>query len=404
MLMGERMVKRKIARQKARASVHRVAAAIKWRKRRLAGLKKGEVKLSEISNLDQLLDYAILVSEGKAAWVDAEFVSGFAAVSVKVCGSGWDKRIDVRGARFILELQEGANSLYAEFPGKLSQQAPLIKADLKEGSNELVALFDSFIREVIGKLDPQEIISLIKYGILCATGVWSVGKVGSLLVADRKDKRQAQAEDKKDQRKAELDLQIQQTQARTLEVLEKTVNKISGVLPDEPLLEQEYAKPIRNYTGKLGKHDRLGLQGGPPLPVNKVKPLFKRKRRPSSGLRYVACDGSYECLGLNLEQKVPRLEIEQGGIKQLAIIARLSPRERGELLKKIDKRMDEKEMPFRIVLQVDAYFTNAGIKYCTVVGMGKQREDLHQHRLEDIPGNVTKPFDAGIKKQTAQED
>jgi hypothetical protein len=262
----------------------------------------------------------------------------------------------------------------------------LLKVEVREGSNELWASFEPLIRQVIDKMSAENLVELVKYGIFCGTGLWGLGIIAKTFRKDREHAREMQA-------KTEKEIAASAREEKTLRVLEKAVEKIGSVVTEDSHAENYFAQPIRNYANQLDPEDSLSIAGSPPMKVKKVRSLFRLKRRPRSRTRWSGCDGAYICTGLDLEQKIPRLRIEQGDVAIMALIGRLSNNESSALINKIKERMEKQEMPFRLNLQLNVYFTNAGIKYATVVGVGSRREQLYPHKLQDIPSNVVEAFD-----------
>lgn len=340
----------------------------------------------QISTLFELVDYGAKAVESKVKWDDAELLDGCATISIKASGKKWDKSIDARGAKYILDLQKKINELYESFEKEYPLGPPLVKVRVEEGSCDLLGLFEPLIREGVSKLSPEQIFAIIKYAIFCVTGYLGVGKV-----LKYKESKDATIKEK------ELSIKIlensTETQLESLRVLEKTVDKIYSVMPEDPVLESKYEQPIRSYADSLDRKDSLNIANTVPMKQSSAKVALRARRRPPSRTRWVPCDTAFICLGIDLEQKDPRLKLQQEDILITAFLGRLEDDERISLMKRVDERVDKRQMPFRLNLQLDVYFNDTGIKYATVVGVGASRDELKQYRLSDIPKNVTTAYD-----------
>lgn len=353
--------------------------------------------MTVINSLDQLIEHAVLVAKGEADWEGVDLAPGCATIPVKVCGAGWDHKIDARGAKFIELLQNKLDIFYAAHPNQLPKFAPLLKVEVREGSNELWAFFEPFVSEAVSKLSAEQLVELLKYGLLCGTGLWgylaTVRTVGEGLAHKRETKAEAEKHAAELAARTEKEAVEEARQAQILEVLGKAVDKIGSVSPSDRQRESDYTQPIRDYTKHLAPTDRLSIAGVPPVKVERAREFYKARRRPRSSIRWSGCDGVYNCTGLDLAQRVPRLKIEQDGFPVLAQLGRLSEDESRSLIEKIKERIEQRQMPFRLNLQINVYFNDSGLQYVTVVGVGLQREKLHPHRIVDIPANVVEVFD-----------
>lgn len=383
--------------------------------------------MTAISTLEELIEHAALVAKQEATWENVKLLPGSATVSVRVEGAGWDKRIDARGAKFIVEYQSRLNELFGQLSGD-KLKAPLVKVEIKEGSNDAVAFLETLIMAGIAKMSPEDVVYLIKYAVLYGFGLWAAVKVTGQVVDAVKHKitQSAKVEQKKldtEDRKEivatvkEVATTLSAEQTKLVEALTQTilakpekleekvaeleylktlgekVRKLEDALPENIPHESYYGAPIRNYAGSLEEKDKISVAQTTALPAPVARVAFRARRRPRSRIRWVPCDNAYVCTGLNLELKDPRLNLELDGTPIVAMIGRLTATERSSLLSRIDERMEKKQMPFHINLQIDVYYNNTGIKRATVVGIGAQRENLDHHRLIDIPNKVRKFYD-----------
>lgn len=339
-----------------------------------------------ITTLEELVDYAAKAIEGEVQWSEAEIGEGCATVPIIVRGQGWNKNIDKRGAKLILDLQARIDELYTMFPEAYPYGAPLLKVQVEEGSNEFLAFFEPLITGAVDKLSPEQIFDIIKYIIFCGTGLFGLGKYFNY--AKSKDA------SKKEKELAETIIEnLSNTQRETLKVLERTVQKIDSTTPPNPTEESRYTQPIRTYADSLADEDTIAIAEVAPISQPKTKHLFRAKRAPRSRKRWVGCDTAFVCYGLDLKQTNPRLALEQGGIPITAMLERLTDEERKSLMNRIDERLDKRKIPFRLNLQVNVYFTEAGILYATVVGVGEPRADIAQYELRAIPQDITVAYD-----------
>lgn len=338
-----------------------------------------------ITTLEELVDHAVAVANGEASWDKVEILPGAAAIPIKVAGSGWGKYIDIRGAHFVSSMQEKLNGIFSSYPGQLPASAPLVKVEVRQGSNELLPYLEPIVRMVVDKVSADQVVEIIKYGILCITGCWGLGKGVSLI--DSMDKRR---NDKKENAAILEAITSQQKQA--LEVIEKSVETIRQIVEDNPDDEMRCSAPIREYVNSLDTNDTIAIASIPPMRASTAKEIFKRRWRPKTPMKHVVCDANFKICGLNFDQPKPRLEIEQNEKKYIALIERLTDEERNILLTNVDARL-KTEGSMHMDLRVTVYFTNSGIHRICVVGLGKPRTVPNIHELEDIPDKVIDAYD-----------
>lgn len=173
--------------------------------------------MHKITTLEDLVTHAVAVANGKASWDKVKILTGAAAIPIKVAGSGWGKYIDERGANFVSSMQGKLNEIFSSYPGQLPATAPLVKVEVRNGSNELLPYLEPIIRMVVDKLSPDQVVEIIKYALLCITGCWGIAKGFSFL--DNLDKRRSE---KKDNAIILEAVTIQQKQA--LDAIEKSID------------------------------------------------------------------------------------------------------------------------------------------------------------------------------------
>ena len=382
----------------------------------------------KIATMAQLIEHAISVAEKKATWDNVEILPSATTIVVAVCGEGWDKRIDARGAKYIVDVQKKVDEIFDNAFGG-TMDAPVIKVEVTEGSNFLSEIFGPAIEAGIANMSSQEFLEFLKYGVLCWAGAWGITKITGQVRdvikhnisekhAQLKEQLTADSQAKRDAAMIELSQVHNEPQAELVKTLQRAIEKLSPekqieqvehldqleklgrasetlgehVLEDIPK-ETKFTKPIRDYVDSLSPKDRISIAMLPPLPAKVVKPWIKPRRRPPTPLRHVPCDSVFVCTGLNLKQREPRLDIAQDGIAITALLGRLEPEERKKLLERIEERMATRHIPFNINLQVDVYYTNAGIRHATVIGLGPARKKLVLYKLSDIPKNVEHYYD-----------
>ena len=400
--------------------------------------------MKQIATLDQLIEHAVMVCEKNATWEGVELLPGCATITIRTCGVGWDKSIDARGARLVVDMQGKIDTLFASLSGG-EVKAPLIKVKIEEGSNEIYALFEEAIKVGIANLSPEDIKDLFYYALTYIGGIWGVLKFTSTVVNYLKHRTDSKAaiEEKKLERAHELELKkLEQEAARRndelmalvvsdigtsnrkivetfatamekfsaekrreqIEKLEEfqkignAVTKLSKFIGEDIKKEVAYGKPIKSYMASLPEEDRLSIAGLPPMRVERIKPFYRARRRPRSDQRYAYCDQQYSCTGLDLELADPRLKLTQEGVSVLAFL-RIDEEARKKLLVQIENRIKNKTVPFNLDLQTDVNFNAAGIKKVAVVGIGTPRVPEENHCLLDFPGNIRKSFEIAVKRK-----
>lgn len=339
----------------------------------------------QISTLAELVEHAVAVAKKEETWEGVDILPGAAAIPIRVAGSGWGKYIDARGATFVRSMQAKLDEIFSSYPGQLPASAPLIKVEVREGSNELLPYLEPLIKMVVDKVSAEQVVEIIKYAVLCVSGVWALGKVTSLIdsIDDRHVKQKADQE---------LLSATTEQQRQALRTIEKSVDAIRQIVLDNEETEQDCATPLKNYVGSLDKGDTVAIAAAPPVKAATIKRYLRKRRRPRSIMRHVVCDCTIDVLGLDFEQPRPRLVIRQDGKNYLAILERLSPEERKTLVARVETRLDSEDA-LKIALRMDAYFTDAGINRIVIVGIGAPRTGVIINRLNAIPNDVKDVYD-----------
>jgi|GEM_PF-3762625 len=310
-----------------------------------------------IQSIDDLLVHAGAVELNEATWEDVDLDSLNVAFSVVVRGEGRDDRIDARSAAFVLDLQKELDTVYAQYVD-LPRRAPLIKVKSSEGSTKLTPDFTEVLKEAIQRMPPEYIAGLIALAIVGTTGYYVFARV-----------MRARQDD------------------RTHEFYNKALETVSMVVQQAVQDGHEPMRPIRRLVQGMRRGETVAVAGGEPLTKREVAPQV-RVPRGEQVTRYVHGDGQFSLLGLSLKNAIPGLLISQGNKQTTALLERLDPEVKENLLAALENRLDQQQVPYFINLQIDVYYTEARIQYAVVVGVGAPRPDLRHFSLAEIPSEV----------------
>ena len=315
-------------------------------------------KRVHIQSLDDLLAFSGKVLEGEAQWDEVDLETLSVVVPVIVKGDSWSGKVDVRGAVLIQDLQKAASSAYFDASGERLPRAVRVKAKPSQGSNNLEVDYTEIIKTAIMNMPAEYIFAFLCFGALCATGCyWYKRRTETKVELSR-------------------DATISKALDNMKEVSIARINE--GVDP---------SRPIRRYVKTLTKEDSISVAGSDYMPKKVILEKLDKPQRDDV-LMFTHCDGMYTLGSIDITEELPVLQLVQDGAKGKAqFFNRVPPAVKERITKNVNENMDSKNKT-EMLLQVDAYFTNAGLKYCVVLGIGEPRAKLKHYPLADVPSDV----------------
>lgn len=316
----------------------------------------------EITNLDELFAYAVAVHRGESEFKPINIKATNLSFSIKICGEGWDERIDARTARYIMDMQAACDELMEEC-GLTKEPAdrPLIKASINKGSTKIVADLISVVKGLNMALSPDQYFIVIISAIAAM-----VGTPVLLRLIDRRSKER----------------ELTQHEITKRDAIAGLVN----MAKESGLQTQQYEKPLRTLIMKgIGENDVISLDGEK-AKAEEARQLFPRKERSTTSTSYA--DGEYLLHAINYTaDDQPVLLLSRDGMEIKAYTSQLSDDDANNLFMDIVTRQRTEALPISIELQINIHHTARKIKYGSVVGVGPQREGKeHKHLREIING------------------
>ncbi|MFW5500108.1 MULTISPECIES: hypothetical protein [unclassified Maridesulfovibrio] len=312
--------------------------------------------MAQIQNLDQLLTFMWEVSEGRATVDDVELMQGCATIPIRMQGVTWDKRIDIRSAQFVLDMQRELRDFCKQYPHILGSEAPLIKVAIRQGSGILDPDFLSVIKEALPNMNAKTAAVLITLIIT----------MGGYQAWDR--------------------YQTSQDNARANEVSVVAIQSMKEVAMKQGFDPVKYEAPFRKLASSLKEGDKISVAGGVELPATEAKKFVRLK--PVKTLEITSpCDGVYQLTKIDLTKPTPVLELSQGDFHIKAFLEHLSDEARQAFLKSIEERIESKQVPLNLTIQLDVRYTDKKVKSGSIVGVGAAREGLTHKTLADLPSN-----------------
>lgn len=311
--------------------------------------------MDTINTFDELISFMWKVSNGEASLDGAVFSENCASIPIRVEGVTWDKRIDVRGAKYVQALQEELNAFCKKHKDILGEDAPLIKVAVRKGSGILDPDFLPFLKEAIKKMPPKLTFTLLMTFMACSTGYLLYSRYESA-----------------------------QEQSREHKVAIEAIRSMKEVALQNGFDTTKASRPIRSFVKTLDPDDQLSVAGLEEISGEKAKKLVETKKSRSQEVT-VPCDGKYVLDKLDVKQPIPVLELSQGGVPLNGYLEHLAPETKQTLLKALEERIGSRKGIMVLELQIDVHATAKKIKYGSIVGIGIPREGMSHRRLTDLP-------------------
>lgn len=344
-----------------------------------------------IRSVDDLLSFIVLANENDNLWKFIDITTLHVVIPVAVQGEFRDGRIDVFGARFVKDLQRQIHRAVKQYGGiSTGGRRNQLRVAVEYGSDSLNVDFTGIIKEVIGKVTPEQLKQILIVGVLCATGYFGITHY---IDADL-EKSRIDLEKYKAELTVEQQGQLHNHDEKMLELFKKSnaelIGGLRGMAIDVAAADvaqgRDPHQPIRKYTKTIRKKETVSVAGGEKLA--KRQALERLVTLPSSEtLFYAHADGIYDLLGIDLLDNAQALRIAQGDIKTSGLLERLDAELRGSILKTVEESIDKRKT-IDMSLQVDVFFTVNGIHHAVVVGVGSPRSELKNYSLSSFPANI----------------
>lgn len=321
----------------------------------------------EIHSLEELFDYASKVINNEAVYEPIQIIGNESdyAISLHIDGENWDKRIDARIAKYIINLQNSVDTLIEEYSTQNEEYFFDVKVEAKEGSNIPYAEIKDIFIHLINNMTPEQTFISIITAIAGLSGCffWS-----------RYNKRK--------EREAELSATTSQTRQNT-EVALKALDILQAKADSSPEKFAGYERPVKSLINSLDSNDEIGISDYPMMPVKEAKKAGP-KRMPRSEERTSYADGEYYLLEQNDAQGEAIFTISADGIDVDCYISALDETDQRNFIEAINQKRLDEPLPISVNLQVNIAHTNKKIKYASIIGIGEPRTDKNIKKLSEI--------------------
>ncbi len=318
-----------------------------------------------ISSFEELIEYTSQVLRNEIEFAPVKFTTDTLIAPLKVDGGDWEKRMDVRHAKYMMALQEAIDSIIAtNVPEKLEHDRFLIKAELKEGSSDIWPDFSGIAKLVEGMTDKQKFCSIV-LAIFCAAGYATYDRH-----LDYVEKKSAQ-----------------DTEVRKLEAHEETKRRafepIRQVIDSDPEQYAQYEKPVTKMASMLEEGDTIAFVGEGEVPAEEAKNI--KPNRPSRTKKSITpCDGNFLLEKETYSLGEPILYLEKDGITVRAYTTFLDDDQQRALAQEIADRKLTEELPFALSLQINVEHTGKSILKGVILGIGEPRPDKEHKLLSEL--------------------
>lgn len=321
----------------------------------------------EINSLEELFEYASKVANNEVEYEpvtlggrDEDF-----AISLHIDGENWDKRIDARIAKYVINLQNSIDTLIEEYSNQDEDYSFEVKVEAKEGSNIPYTEIKDFLTHFVSDMTPELKFVSIIVSIVALSGCY---------IWNRYNKRK--------EREAELNATTSQAGQNT-EVALKALDILQKVADSSPEKYAGYEKPVKSLINSLDNNDEIGVSNYPMMPVQEAKKAGP-KRMPRSEEKTSYADGEYLLLEQNDAQGEPIFTISADGIDVNCYISTLDETDQRKFIEEINKKRLNEPLPISVNLQVNITHTNKKIKYAYIIGIGEARADKNIKKLSEI--------------------
>lgn len=309
-----------------------------------------------IANLDELFAYAAAVIEGKEEYKPVQITATSLAVPLRICGPGWDGRIDTRVARYVIDLQSSSDDLLQDCGYDLGEkEKPKVRAGIKKGSSEIIPDLIDVAKFAIHNMTPHDTFIVMVSGLAAISGLTLVSK----LLAHR-------------------------SETQTLNIHEETKRQMLDVITkqlDERQLS-DYEKPTRALiTKRTNSSDKLLLEGEH-IDVEEARKMFPRIKRSEKTTSYA--DGKYLLTKIDYSLGEMLLYLSQGEHEIKAFTSQLSDEDQDRLFRDVAQRQKNESLPLHISLQLNVHHTARKFNHGSVIGIGAPRPEKPHLSLSDI--------------------
>lgn len=339
----------------------------------------------EIHSLEELFIYASKVANNEVEFEQPILLGKNEdyAISLHIDGKNWDKRIDVRIAKYIINLQNSINTLIKDFSFQNENYSFDIKVEAKEGSNIPYTEIKDLIIYLINKLPPTMTFISIITSIAAISGCFIFSRY------NRRKEREAELNADTSQHKQNTEVAMKALDTATQlskqhsEIALKALDVLQTMADNSPEKYAGYEKPVRSLINSLDDNDEIGISDYPMMSAIEAKKSGP-KRMPRSEEKTSYADGEYLILNQNDSQGEPIFTISSDDIDVTGYISALDEIDQRNFIKEIDHKRVTTPLPISINLQVNIIHTKRKIKYASIIGIGNPRPDKNHKKLSEI--------------------
>lgn len=308
----------------------------------------------QLRTLEELFVYGAKVISGDVEYEPIEFIGESVDFNIIVRGDSWNRKLDVRSARYILQLTEVLKDIAEDIGVEIDPSCLLVKIDLREGSGDWLGDLKEFAKSTFTPMTPKQTFITLILAMGCATAYFVHGNVAK----------------------------VQELEAHERTKIE-AIQALRNVAEENRSVYSYYEKPVKNLVNSLGKDDTLQIAGSEEIGKQEAKKALLKQVRSRESTTYA--DGEYVLTDINYKQGELIIFIEQDGIPVKAYTSQLSDEDKAALFDAVKVKQFEEDLPFTMNFQINIHYTQKRILFGSIIGLGGPRADRTHIRLNQVP-------------------
>lgn len=357
-----------------------------------------------IHSLEELCVYAYEVSKG--AQLLPVLLGGEVSFSLRIMGASWEGKVDKRSAQYILSLQEVFDNLLSEYGIDVTQDKPLVKVCVRNGSFEAVTELTPVLSQLVNKMSDESVLISIVVAIVAASGgfIWSRYQTRKQIIEQEQERTKQEQERtrqmlaiaeeetaretcKQEASKANF-AAMQETNRAAFAAMQETSRvafaAMQAVADASPEQFAGYERPVRALVKAMEPQDEIVIGNTEDRIPATIAKECKPRRAPRSEETTTYADGEYTVVRRDYDEGEIVLALRQGATTIKGYLRQMDDRDKAAFRASLNRHEEEEELPYTMSLVLNVVHTGKRLKYADILGEGAPREGKACYRLDDI--------------------